>query len=989
MGAEDYVKKYSVFTKSREYSAEEAHADAMSRGAKCRQCPLFGSKNGPIKGEIRPGAQLTIVGEAPGRVEVETGTVFAWKSGAVLENALAEGGLRREDCTIVNVLECRPPKDIDLSDLVAKIRKKKKGASNDEAQTQTEQLDPITACHQRLVHDIEASRSDFVLAVGGKALETVAKMNGLPYADKKAPRRGKPFVATIMNQHGAPVVHTREDGSTVHILSALHPAFAMREHRYVNEVKKDITRAAKIAVRGKVAWEEPEGVTFPYFGEVLEHLKLLRLSPRLSIDIETDGVDSLRCRIRCIGIGGQIPGHPQYSDKPFIVTFPYRWCDGRAFWPDSYAVRVRDGIRELLDAVPLVAHNAPFDVMVLQREGFLSRDAILSSSKMRKHDDTLLMDKNSVNNGMPHGLGAVAKRYYEVRLWKYDADVKDADGMTDDKTLHEYNVYDIAATHALSKDLENAVSSAGGNQSYEIDKTLSVIAREMNRMGVPIDEAKRGQYSRLYNKESRRLKHLLTEAVGFDLNPRSPPKMRKWLYQDLGLIPALNSKNKPWKDGDDPGTGVPALFALRPQLDERINRQLKASGRSQLTPEEILKTDQHKVNLVMGFRTCETIRGRYIDKLKCHYSDADRDLSEFGEVEAVNVHTFEDVFLESLPKRPRYSVAHPIWNVGTIPTGRWSSKPNFQNAPSRAWAIDTDEADDAKIWEYDWMQLQFMQTTPAWHKAISIRSLFTAVPGHVLVGADFDQVELRLFAILSEDEMLIDAYANGVDMHTWNLASLMSSNVDEIKKLYEQYKAVKDSGSPDAKANLKYQRTCAKMFVFSLLYDAHVNTIFGSMSSNRDKSTNKPTFPKLKKELCQIWYDRWHKLHPETHRFHNQCTSFLRRHGYVEDALHHRKRYYPDNESMDSSHINHVVQGHAGAMANNGVIRICEAIPFQCWSAWTGLMLQVHDQLVVQVPIQYAEEARQIVQEAMYHEFKGMKFKASAVISTDAAKQDV
>lgn len=976
MSAEDFVKRLSLGEKAKAYSADDAHADAMSRGAKCKQCPLFNTKSGPVKGEIRPNGRLTIIGEAPGRVEVEQGKVFAWKSGEVLENALNDGGLTRADCSIVNVLECRPPKDVDLRDYVERIRRTNRnnitaGGTGDGL------LDPITACSQRLLNDVKAAKSNYLLAVGGKALELVAKMHGLPYGDKHAPRKGLPFVATIMNQHGAPVVADTANGR-VHILSALHPAFAMREHRYVPDVHRAIARAARIAVRGSVAWDEPETITFPEFGDLSTLFGLLRKSPRLSVDIESDSADTMRCRIRCIGIGGLIPGHEKYDKKPLIVTVPFRWSNGSPSWPAMQQERVREMVRELLDAVPLVFHNAPFDVMVLTRENFLSRDARLSGSYMRKHDDTLLMDKNSTASGMPHGLGDAARRRYECRLWKYDVDHKAADGLDNDATLHEYNGYDIAVTDALSRDVEREVIACGTTQAYEVDKTLSVIAREMTRMGITVCEQRRGRLSQLYNRESGRLLRAFKELAGPKLNPRSVPQMRHWLYHDLKLEPVLNTDNKPYKDGDDPGTGIPALFALREQLKERDKRGGSSDNKSALA-----------VDLALAFRTCETVRGRYVDKLRVHYDDPDRDLSAFGMLDPVVVRNLDGQVVESLPRRPAMSIAHPVWNIGTIPTGRWSSKPNWQNAGARAWAVDVRGLTDAPVWSPEYYEAERVKITPAWHVPVNLRQLFRAAPGHVLVGADWDQVELRLFAVISEDEMLFETYAKGLDTHTWNLASLLSKHVDEIPKIYEDLLVMKKSDSEETRNKLKYLRTCAKRFVFLIIYGGHVNMMFQTMSADRDKATNERTFKNLSKAQCQEWYDRWHKIHPNTLRWHVKVTDFLKKNGYVEDALHHRRRFYPNNESADTSHINHVIQAHSAAMANNGVIRISDAIPFQSWSPWSGLQLQVHDQLVAQVPIERAEEGKKIIEEAMYHEFNGMKFKASAVASADWAKQDV
>ena len=73
---------------------------------------------------------------------------------------------------------------------------------------------------------------------------------------------------------------------------------------------------------------------------------------------------------------------------------------------------------------------------------------------------------------------------------------------------------------------------------------------------------------------------------------------------------------------------------------------------------------------------------------------------------------------------------------------------------------------------------------------------------------------------------------------------------------------------------------------------------------------------------------------------------------------------------------------------NDAVIKVDQRIPHGCWSRWTGLFLQVHDQLALYVPEERAEEAQQIIHECMYAEIDGLPIPpGDIVVSNDWAQQ--
>jgi len=262
-------------------------------------------------GEVRAGAKLAIIGEAPGKREVEEARVFTGPSGVELEDGLRLGGLRRNETTIINVMGCQP--DIEggsLGDYLTWL-----GRENVRRQEAGKPawMSPIEACRPRLLEDLRESDSDVWLAVGGRALEAVARMHGLNYG------KGKDSVdavtiATIGNQHGAPIEIPPEVSAASPVTpkkrivaTSLHPAFAMRGKRaYKYVIQEDIARGARIADRGYIDWSMPDDVTLYPTIEVVEEVCRVFVAHKteVAVDIEGDSADTLTCNVRCVGIGG-------------------------------------------------------------------------------------------------------------------------------------------------------------------------------------------------------------------------------------------------------------------------------------------------------------------------------------------------------------------------------------------------------------------------------------------------------------------------------------------------------------------------------------------------------------------------------------------------------------------------------------------------------------------------------------------------------------
>lgn len=425
---------FSIFQRGREQrpqAAAQAHAEVMAQGADCLRCPLYGLARGPVRAELKPNSTLTIVGEAPGGNEVDERKPFVGKSGRILNEALAEGGLdRSQDVAITNAIACWPP-DTNLEAYLLGLKRDHERdvkKAEREGREVPELVTPLDACAKRLAHDLALANSKTVCAVGGTALAALAKHYGVAFGSQRV-RSGDVRVAKVSKQRGAPVLLS----NGVTLLASYHPAFAMRgKPEFMPVIKADIAKAARIAKRGgKLDWHEPEFLLDPspdVIVNVLERMRLWSISTGqpVTIDIETDSKYPHKARLRCIGLGAVIDG------AEIVICVPFRHMDGRDWWArDADKLRVANAVRSLLDDAHLAGQNLAYDTTVLLR-------TTLFGKRDKAWLDTMIAHHDSDHSELPHDLGFIAAQYLEAPRWKEDADSKEIENV-DDQSLHTYN----------------------------------------------------------------------------------------------------------------------------------------------------------------------------------------------------------------------------------------------------------------------------------------------------------------------------------------------------------------------------------------------------------------------------------------------------------------------------------------------------------------------------------------------------------------------
>ena len=274
----------------------------------------------------------------------------------------------------------------------------------------------------------------------------------------------------------------------------------------------------------------------------------------------------------------------------------------------------------------------------------------------------------------------------------------------------------------------------------------------------------------------------------------------------------------------------------------------------------------------------------------------------------------QSTYIEALPREvnPRTGRVHTTFMQAVTATGRLSSnQPNLQNIPIR---------------------------TP---RGSQIRKAF--VPrneDYTLLSADYSQIELRIIAALSEEDHMIEAFLQGQDIHRSTAAKVFAVPIEEVTK---------------------EQRSHAKTVNFGIIYGVSAIGLSQQTSLTRSQS----------KELIDTYY----QTYPKLKGYIEKQIAFAREHGYVETIL-GRRRYLPDVYSRNQvvrgaaerNAVNAPIQGSAADIIKIAMVRIAQRLEREHLS--TRMLLQVHDELLFDVPKPELEVVTPIIREEMQQAYK-------------------
>jgi len=253
-----------------------------------------------------------------------------------------------------------------------------------------------------------------------------------------------------------------------------------------------------------------------------------------------------------------------------------------------------------------------------------------------------------------------------------------------------------------------------------------------------------------------------------------------------------------------------------------------------------------------------------------------------------SVKKLSNTYIEALPQQvnPKTDRVHTIFNQAVAATGRLSSNhPNLQNIPIRT------------------------------ERGQLVRKAF--IPRdeeHVLLAADYSQIELRVIASLSDDKEMQEAFQKGEDIHASTAAKVFNVALEEVSR---------------------EQRSQAKTVNFGIVYGVSAFGLSNQTNLNRKES----------KALIDAYYETY----PQLKSYIRKQVDFARENGYVETIL-GRRRYLRDINSQNSivrsaaerNAVNAPIQGSAADIIKIAMLRIHEKLK----DYDSQMLLQVHDELV-------------------------------------------
>ena len=285
-------------------------------------------------------------------------------------------------------------------------------------------------------------------------------------------------------------------------------------------------------------------------------------------------------------------------------------------------------------------------------------------------------------------------------------------------------------------------------------------------------------------------------------------------------------------------------------------------------------------------------------------SDIVKDILDFRQLQKL-----KSTYVDALPLmiNKKTSRIHTSYNQAVASTGRLSSNnPNLQNIPIRT------------------------------ERGREVRKAF--IPrdeNHVILSADYSQIELRLIAEISKDPNMMEAFAQGLDIHTATAAKVYRIELDQVTST---------------------QRRNAKAVNFGIIYGQSAFGLSQSLGIPRKEAA----------EIIQNYFDQY----PGIKDYMTDTMNFARENGYVETLM-GRRRYLRDINSANATvrgfaernAINAPIQGSAADMIKIAMIHIHQDIKDQKLDS--KMTMQVHDELVFDVLRSEIEPMKKIIEHRM------------------------
>jgi len=595
------------------------------------------------------------------------------------------------------------------------------------------------------------------------------------------------------------------------------------------------------------------------------------------------------------------------------LVVPFLGQGYRPYWSAREEKEAIDLLQKIFSSCRLVFHNALFDVGFLEAKGF--------SIQTIEHDTMIL--HHFIHPEMFSRLSFVASIYDNVPYWKDTLEDKETASMNlPDQAFREYNAKDSIE---LLRILPGLIQDAEILEVYEPYKALGLaLIRPVLRMyqrGVLLSQARLKAWNQDLTDQSAELLARLRSRLGLPdaFNPSSPQHLAWVLYGEIPSrvqvdIETFEALEDSFKDLSE--EKVSRKKATKKYSGLKQTYELFKACKISHLPSQAPRHKTDKNGLALDETALESlliwIRSDPARRKK--FSNLEGFLEDLLAYRAVSklLSTYGEFSVW-----PDGRVHFPYKITGTV-TGRLSSGDKKNLNVGNAQNIP-DEA----------------------------RRLFIAPPGWVLIGADYASLEPRMLAYLSQDEPLIRDFAAGVKIYDGIIRDVLG-----LEKSDPAYKAIRDA---------------VKVYVLATNYGGSLQTVY------RNMKLKCKDLPFSFKDVEEIHRKRL-ALHPAYKAYYDELVKTVTETRVLRNAFGRRRVFLGDSKNIIREALDYGPQSSGADLVNQAMIRIDQRLLDETSQA--GIVLQLHDAMYLEAPLQEAQAAARILQEEMERPVDILDYKA-------------
>lgn len=850
--------------------------------SKCKGCPLDGAVQHKVYGQSdRTVPQIILLGEAPGAEEDHSGMPFVGQAGRIFKSAVESTGNLWHNAHKTNVILCRPPSNkIHSAEGAEAIMRCKAGL-----------FEELRILYEQGVKVIVAAGAT---AMSALAIEgSVHKLRGSVFTMRWTD--GDEFLHGV---EGVPVL-TESDGSSYDmiVLPTFHPAFLgydkdpRHEVTFVNDLEKAYT-----LIDGYKPPEEHFSL-FPTAQEVVstvEELISRKEPPLIAVDIETSGFVPRHASIIVVGVA---------ADGEHALSIPFLKEGGKPYWTVEERKQVHRALSLLLSECPTVYQNALFDCRHLLAFG--------TPAEKIAHDTMIL--HHCLNPELPHNLGYIISVYGRTPYWKGEVltSLKNALSI-DDEQMRRYNLRDTVVLHQALQEMIKDAKESGTYEVYsKIAMPLVEPVMQMIENGMLIDRKRLKKWKTTLKAKRTRLMKKLYElgSLPEQFNVDSGDDLRYLFY---GIEPNKYKKakeeEKAYEDNPKRKRNTKKYAAMistltlfketKPFIALKHTPVKTESGSFSVNDEAMLNIQRAAINEIDHLGALRKRTEVKEERLKGAYTVRDfiTVYRQYSEVDKL-VTTYTSFPLDNDDRlRSPYRITGT--NTGRLASGNKKAGEggNVQNIPKSA------------------------------------KHIFVAPQGTILGQLDYSNLELRILAEVSGDEVLKETFAKGLNVHSENTKQMF--NITEDDPLWDQ------------------ARRACKTYIFGRNYGG------GLMGIHTRVMKAVPELNLTYKHFCEI-DAAYRRAHPAYDRWYNATIREVRNNRYLTNAFGRRRYFLGRPQEIQREGLNFPIQSNAADTINTAMIKIHQE--HKSGRLKAKMIGQVHDSLLFELPkSSYKKELQKI-----------------------------